>query len=278
MTRDVIVEAALFVVQLIVSLIIMFWALVLVVMCGSGWAQQCVEDNGVQVARMPSYILGASVPTSSCSCPSGTYSFAWNGDYTGDSDKGCFDSGCSSVKDGTLSGGTIGATGQTGNGYRVTAHNQYLSWDNTAEDGLDITVGTVWMSVYITDDGTDSSNGLFEATVSPATDQVKLTVNSTTRTIVATYIGQSTSKSKTSTDVVTEGAWIRVGMSWDTANGYVCAVVGSTWTTNTTGVVVMASSPTTFSIGENLSSGAEDDTMDIDNVYIIKSFKAADPL
>lgn len=38
----------------------------LVLLGGQGWAQQCVEDKGVQVARMPSHFIGASVPVAGC--------------------------------------------------------------------------------------------------------------------------------------------------------------------------------------------------------------------
>lgn len=212
------------------------------------------------------------------SCPSGTYKFAWNGDYSGDTDKGCFNSG-GSTKDGTQTNGTIGASyGQSGNGFRKTANDQNIKWAVSSDDGFDDEVGSLYVSAKITDDGTDTEIVLFEAG-GDASNYFKLAITADRHLICAHRTGGSTTTAS-STDTITEGSFVRLGCAWNAATDKVSVKVGAgTWKDNESGTVSPSGTDfTTIGIGESSLGGTENDTTDIDDVFVIGTYEGTDPL
>jgi hypothetical protein len=118
----------------------------------------------------------AAAPASPC--PSGTgYLSAWDGDYTSDTDKMCYNSKASTI-DGTLSGGSLSTDyGESGSvGLLADASNEYLTWTNTSSVLLNESEGTICIRVYINAESYSGFTQLFEATngENPGEQRIKL--------------------------------------------------------------------------------------------------------
>lgn len=119
--------------------------ILLLLLCSPAYAQD------VQIARLSPALVGGGVPAAAAlPCPSGTnYLSAWNGDYTGDTDKICYNSKASS-KDGTATGATLGTDyGRSGYGLLVDALDERLIWAVTGDDLIDDSIGTICVDVYL---------------------------------------------------------------------------------------------------------------------------------
>jgi hypothetical protein len=208
-------------------------------------------------------------------CPSGTYKFFWNGDYPSDTVKGCFTNG-TVTKEGTQTGGTIGtAYGQTGNGYRVTAVDQRITWAVSGDDGISATVGTVWMSIYL--DGVGSVCTFFESAID-AQNYLEFVTNSS-RYLMGYYEGQDVMQlvSAGASYAVPLDTWTRVGYSWDDTNNKHSVKVGTNpWVQDSETLTSWTSSANSLSIGEYLSGGTSC-TVYIDNVYVLGGYQENDP-
>ena len=204
-------------------------------------------------------------------CPTGTYLLAWNGDYTSDTDKGCFASGAS-TKDGTQTGGTLSASyGQVGVGYRKTAGNQYVSWAISSDDGFNDTVGTMWASAKVTSDGSRTDAIVLHSYISGC--DIRLIVVADNR-IEGYYTGSQTVYS---TDTLTPGTWTRIAYAWDDTNNLHAVKIGAgAWAEASEALTSCSVQPTSFKIGTPIT-GTESDTIDIDNVYVLGTYQAADP-
>jgi len=218
---------------------------------------------------MPLWQLGGSIPTDDC--PSGTYLFAWNGDYPSDTDKGCFTNGAIQ-KDGTQSGGTLNSTAFT-----KTAHDQYVRWVVATDDGLNEDIGTVWVLVNVTDDGARTQAFVFE---SFATDYLGLYVEADNN-IGGIYYGQGGAAQtiSSSPDVLTPGADTWIAYTWDEANDNHCVKIGSggTWRCVTETLTNWTSEPNDVTIGEGILGGTETDTIAIKAIYIFSGYQQGSP-
>jgi len=223
------------------------------------------------------YFPASGITLAGEGCPIGTYKFAWNGEYFTDNTMGCFSSG-SATKNGTLSGGTIGTGyGQVGSGLQTTANNQYLTWVNALEDGLDNNTGTLWMSVKF--DGAASAGiTIFEST--QATGNYMRFNIGTSENLIGTFMGNYTTKTASGTATL-DTAWHRVGFTWDTTvSGGDCLGVqidSGGWECLSDTLVPMTGATTDITIGENGQGGTYTETVWYDNVYILATFKAVDP-
>ncbi len=208
-------------------------------------------------------------------CQTGTYLFAWNGDYGTDTDKGCFASGASQ-KDGTQSGGTLSALyGKTGVGLGVTGDSQYITWAVSGGDGINIAVGTVWIDVYIADATPATTVVLFECFVTHA-DHLSLgfTVSGT---LQAVYEGASHGLQVASTDTVITG-WNTLAYSWSQTDGkHSVKVNNGTWKEDVEALDAWGAAATSFTIGENGIGIAHTETIYIDNVYSLSGYQTAHP-
>ncbi len=216
--------------------------------------------------------LGAAAAPS---CPSGTYLFAWNGDYGTDTDKGCFTSG-GVVKDGTQSGGTLSATyGRTLVGMGITASDQYMTWTVTGGDGINVTDGTLWMDIYVDDVTPTAEITLFESYLD-ADNYIKL-VYTAPGGLTGTYRGNGIGKLVPDTEDMVIG-WNTVGYSWQRTgtDKHSVKMNASAWVEETESAI-FEGTPTSITIGENLSGGAHTDVFYIDNVYILTGYQTAHP-
>ena len=227
-------------------------------------------------AWMSPVMLGGGVP-----CPSGTYDFFWNGDHTSGEGYACITNG-TGTQNTAGSDGTdrINVTaGQSGNGFQISAANQYVYWTVTGEDILDDTICTIWMSVKPENADFANQAGLWESNVDvnnkalgfirPSDDSYNIFTkgNGTEEG----YFGIS--------DDITNGAWQRVGFSWTTATAKVAVWDAAGWSESvSTTHTAWASAMDDFSLGEYVTGVSHGYDIYIDSVYIITgSYQAADP-
>lgn len=243
------------------------WSILFLLML-MGPGRGCVWAQDDQLARLTMPVVAPSQAASSC--PTGTYLFVWNGLYPADTDKGCFTSG-TAQKDGAQTGGTLIA-----GSYTKTANNQYILWVVAADDGFNEEIGTIWVNINITNDGTDSTVQVFES-VADANNTIKFQVNST-RTVTVTYVGNATSKSKSSVATVSEGSEQHIAASWDRVSNNFCVKVGANaWECSTPGLTQWTTQPDDVTMGENINGGGENDVCAITGFRITETYQSADP-
>ena len=103
-------------------------------------------------------------------CQVGTYSLAWNGEYSGDTDKACLDSGNSTADATDASAGVIDAGGAINGSYGalINAAGEHVRWaaESSAIDNAGTVQMTVTLPASLTDDFSffeiylDSSNSI----------------------------------------------------------------------------------------------------------------------
>lgn len=223
-------------------------------------------------------------------CPSGTYKFAWNGDYTGDTDKGCLVSTPTdgSVVDVTIDTTTLG-TNSTNKVFFTNA-DDYISWSGDADAIVDDSAGTIYFDLWVPDDHTTANTSLMECYVDGANSiRIYYDGQSVDAGLVRVWfegndikVGNSYVSSSSLSDVT----WYRVGVSWSAAQGdygqLSINIDGGSWTDLNGDVTYPLSAwsaqPTTLLVGEDAVAytGAED--MWIDNVYSLAGHKTSHPL
>jgi len=219
-----------------------------------------------------------TVTTTIDPCSAGTYLSCWNGDYTSDTDKACFDSGAS-AKDGTQNDGTIGTDyGETGNGFRITAEDQYLKWAVSSEDGIDDEEGTVWMSVYVTEDESRTDSTVFEAHVD-VNNGIDIQVKGNNR-VRGRHEGDGAPNNlDDATIMISPGEWHRIGYTWKVATDFHCVAVNeSAWVCQEETLTAFDEPLDQMQIGEDNTEATQTDTIDIDNVYVTGTYQDDDPL
>jgi len=214
-------------------------------------------------------------------CPSGTYLFAWNGDYGSDKDKGCFTSGASQ-KDGTQSGGTLSATyGQTGVGFGLTANDQYVTWAISGNDGIDPDVGTMWLDVYLPAVSITPAKQIivFEC-FADGSNHLSLGIRALGG-LFGFYEGTSTGKTVTTSTLGVEG-WNRVAYSWSRSGAeethkHSVKLNAEAWIEDVEPLGTWAVSATSITIGEKDIGITHSDTVYIDDVYVLAGYQTAHP-
>ena len=213
------------------------------------------------------------------SCYVGTYSFAYDGDFTGDTDAACFTSGGAN-KQGTVTADTVSTEY-----IEYNAVDEYVTWAVAGEDGVsDEGPHTVFLSLYVSDDGDTNmeTNALFEV-VADADNNLDCRVADTGDAVSCVMEFQTTLKTKTSTVTLSFDTWYRVGYSWQTGeagNDHATSVVtvGSeaSWEEDDDDLGVWGSAPTEITVGEKESALAVNDTVRIKDVCILSGYKATD--
>jgi hypothetical protein len=251
----------------------MKWLALLILLLASA-CSSADAGYGLQIVG-PQVATSTPNPCATAGCD-GTYKFCWTGDYAADTDKACVNSGAATL-DGTISGGTVGTDyGQAGNGFAKTANNQYITWVNTADNLIDDTVGTVWMSIYSAS-LPDENDVLFESYVA-STDYIKFELRLTSGHVRGTYRGQNASQDVENGTGLSTSTWTRVAYSWDDANNAHAVKMGAdAWTAQSETLTALASATDDVTIGENAVGGAENQTIYIDNVYVTAGYQDADP-
>lgn len=262
-------------------------AFILFVISASVYASTGVKMVGGKLASTATTSAASTTTTTASACPSGTYLSAWNGDYTSDTDKLCYNSGAS-TKDGTLTGGVVGATyGEAGNGIQLNAGDERLVWAISAGDIINTTQGTIWLSLYINDIGDDPPNdaySLFEARES-STASIEGRMTSSERPYMHWKGTGPAEYSCTWGAGLSTGTWYRVGYSWDYVAGpdasNICIAIDGTWSTEgdcqTITLGALSTTITSLMIGELNSATATAFEIWIDNFYVLDGFKTSDP-
>jgi len=225
---------------------------------------------------------GVSVVGGGGTCQAGTYSLAWNGEYSGDTDKACLNSGASTADATDASAGVIDAGGAINGSYGalINAVGEHVRW--AAESSTIDNAGTVKMYVTLPSSLThtrplfeiylDSSNSIL-GYYHLATDSFYLRHESGS---VSDYHFAS---------APAENSTVLVSFTWkDTATETMCVRVGTdAWDTGThcdAAVNLGAGfTPASYAIGEdqdyyitsNLTTGTN--AWKIDDVYFINGYQ-----
>jgi len=214
-------------------------------------------------------------------CPEGTYLFAWNGDYNGDTDKGCFTNGAA-TKDGSLGGSGAISTdyGDSGSyGFRYTQDDDSLSWAISGEDGIDPTVGTIYMKVKLFNDGSLGTNYILEC-MTDWSNIITAYTDAFSR-IIFWHEGVNDTDTVLATGLTIDNStWVTVGGTWDVneAGDDIGATVtgGSSWTAENDDTTDWGTSPSTFYIG-NDTMGGSNDMFYVDKIVIFGTDNATLP-
>jgi len=174
-------------------------------------------------------------------CPGGTYTSYWDGDYDSDNDQICYDSGVSD-KTGTNTGGSFSTDyGKDSSiGWRYT-NDDYLRWDDSsAEDLISKTSGTVWVEFSVATTCPATGDQVVFAAYSdstPADNYIRMHIEvDTPGEIRAYYRYGGTTARADSDDVITcdNLAWSTVGMSWRVhADDDIAVTIGNSWASGT---------------------------------------------
>lgn len=224
-------------------------------------------------------LIGSGI-TSVYTCASGTYMFDYDGDYNGDTDKACFTDGGAN-KDGTIVDATV-----TSDYVEYSASDDYITWDVASEDGICDTLGTIYFSVYIVDDGDIGENALIESI--NGNDKLAVFTNDSTNGVYGMHAGNNGAHVMYVASAMgfTIGTWVRVGHSWQTGiggNDHALAInavgAATTWQDeDDDDLLAWNANPDDITIGENAIGKTVNDTVRIKDVRILSTYKATDPL
>jgi hypothetical protein len=201
----------------------------------------------------------------------GTHEFAWFGDYTGDTDKGCYGS---TATDGTLSGASVVAGGtdpgtaaptSAGNCLKVTANSQYLRYTITDKDILDSAEGLFQADVYLPAGGATGDDALMRSVVD-ANNKINIYILTGGKLYVL-HQGQGSPVALASTDTITAETWTTVYVRWSVANNKISVKIGAgSWKDDSDDddVKAFAAEPTTVNFGNDTAT----DDFYIDNIYL----------
>ena len=210
-------------------------------------------------------------------CPSGTYLFAWDGDYIDDSDKGCFTNG-TVTKDGTLGGsGTIGAYGESGsNGFWYTADGDFLKWLVASADGLDPTEGTIYMRIYMVTSA--ATEYVFESYYNGTNFIYVRVLNSNEAGLGGQWSGNAYSDYSSST--VSDATWTTIGVAWkynEVGTDFSVTHDGTTWNDKDKDFAAdWATDPAYLCLGTDYTGSGADDFY-ITKIVVLSTFKESLP-
>lgn len=209
-----------------------------------------------------------------CGC-SGTYMFCYTGDYSGDTDKACFNSGASQ-KDGTVVDASVSADYVT-----WSSTNDYISWAISGDDGFNDDEGTLYFDYYIDDDGNIGYNALIES-YADANNYLMIYINGADDRVIARFISNGSTQELYLSAAA--GTWVRVGYTWQTgadAGGKHALSIdgGSTWgDEDTEDLDSWTTAPDDITIGEKDGGVDVYENPRVRNLIILSGYKTADPL
>jgi len=241
----------------------------------------CMISLNVSLTRSWNTMIigGQTITAEGAGCMSGTYNSAWDGDYTGDDEEFCFDSG-GSTKSGTLNGAVISTDyGESGNGLISDSDNDYLSVAISSDDGASDTIGTVFVRVKIIDDGTDADTIVWEMQ-GDGNNYHYIMIKSDREVRLYGRIDGSLGCIIDSASAISEDTWVTVGASWRSNAGSDCAVSingGSSWTEQDRDVdpTYVDVDVTQYLIGNELIGFG--DVIHVDKIAVINSWEASSP-
>lgn len=217
-------------------------------------------------------------------CSGGTYLSYWTGDYSGDEDKICYNSGAGN-KDGTNTGGTFGTSygdgGSVGWLYEYGGDN--VSWTIATEDLASKTTGTMWIKFTVSSTVTvDTPIALILSDTTPASNYIRMMIEGSSPDQMRFYYisgGSSYRVDSTSTITADGSTFNIVGGSWrQDAGNDVSITIGNTWASGTVrqnrNYSVFTGTPEYLKIGNE--SGQTRD-IEIDAIVILSTWEAACP-
>jgi hypothetical protein len=228
--------------------------------------------------------IGQPVAAAGGSCPSGTYLFAYDGDYPSDTGKACLNSGGSQVDDTQNNSPTVTSD------YVTLANNtadQYISW---ASIGSCPVPGTLWLSAYLddatSDQDTNIDNTLLVEIYFDSDNYIQLRFEASSSALKCYFKGGGTTDA-----IAIEGLSVdteyRVGVSWALAaeNPDFCITVDTFDGTNTSGVDqyendglgVFDTAPSSLTIGDKDTGYSMVDNARVSDVYLISGWQQSDP-
>jgi len=205
----------------------------------------------------------------------GTYTFAWNGDYPSDPDKACKADG--STVDGTQSGGTLDSTA-----FVATAKDQYVEYTITTSEFSE-DEGTLFIEVYIEPDAVDSFY-FFEIlnAENVATNRMVVSYNPTgNRLSVARYGGGVSDTLDDPNCTITPEGYVTVGVSWsvgrETEDFSISNDSGENWYSDgVDGIATMENTPDTLRMG-NLYAPSHNHGYRIARWAVVSGYQGACP-
>lgn len=211
-------------------------------------------------------------------CPTGTYNFAINFDHGDGNDYACDDSQVTYQKD--ASGGSYeisSSYGETGEGFRATALDEYIQWDN--DFSIDVVdAGTIWMGVYT--EAQSSADSVLMELYQDSDDYLYIRMGNGNQPTVFWSGAGTTDFSLWSGSSVSNATWTRIGVTWDQDLGgedFCVAMDAGSWECDIDNLNAWGSTDAIkLIIGENNSGTTEDDYR-LDDIYYIDGFQQSDP-
>lgn len=209
-------------------------------------------------------------------CMSGTYTSSWDGDYTSDTDKACYNSGAGN-KDGTQSGGTLTAAS-----FVTTGVDQYVEWANSAADMFDGDSGTLYVEINC-DSGNTADTPIFEMWYDSSNYMALSVASDIGNEARATRVGGGATDTLIDfTDSVTLGSTTTIGLTWQVGRGTndwgVTVDAGANWYYDgVDGIASFGTEPNLVIMGEKNYGGGASQTVTITRWAIVSGWEATCP-
>lgn len=224
------------------------------------------------LARGQYYLGATTVDLCASMGASGTYLFWWNGEYSDDTDKACYNSGASQL-DGTADAGVIGAAGAINGaiGATLDAANEDIHWTNsstTIDDAgtVDIIVtlpGELTGNAQLWEISYDANNGVCGYVI-------------TTRYVYMIYEGNGAVQFMGMiTDQLTVGTTYELHWTWNlAADKYCCKVGTGDWTCIEEDLTAFSSNPSAIALGDyQLSDQSINNSWKVDDFRVREGYE-----
>lgn len=214
-------------------------------------------------------------------CPSETMLGSWNGGHSTNTSI-CYNGGASDKALTSQTGVDIGASyGETDDGVRVDADNEYIRWAISADDLLDDQEGTCWIRTKLS--GASGANMYIWTAEFDIDNVLGVRVNSGGGAITAYYRASATSDTKNSSGGPTTGSFIDIGFTWSisTGTGALCVdLEGGGWECdNNEALDTWDTVPDYLYLGEVNGPGGGDGgiNIDIDKIRCLQGYQQGKP-
>lgn len=201
--------------------------------------------------------------------------FSYNGDHTSGDTYACDSEGNAIA--GTVQDATVSADYVT-----YSTVNDYIKWSidegSTATDEIDESIGTIYVDVYVVDDGDIGVNVFLEVAGDSENFISLMTAGSDLY-----YTRRDGNNNTDEAYAITKGAlspdtWYKVGYSWDTANSkHAVNVDGGTWDEDSETMDAFTTTISKISIGEEVSQMSHQDTVRVRNLIVLDGYQETDP-
>ena len=209
-------------------------------------------------------------------CMSGTYVFAWNGDYPSDTDAAC--DSVAAKEEGTINGSLdIGTSyGESGSvGIKADTTGESLQWTDAADEFIDDDAErTVWMRVYMSA-APDNDLRIFNATSGTYRVSIQWRV---TGDIRGQYYGTGELASVSCDVDSSTGTWVTIGYTYDMPNGDHSIDCDGTWDENIDEITAdHGTAVTAIYIGAPDNEPGDVEYIQVDRIAIVDGYQAAKP-